>query len=95
MISLLTELAVVLVLRTHRPMFRSKPSKLLLWSTIGVVAATFAIPFLGALTSVFGFVPLSLPQLFAIVAIVLGYIVATELAKAWYFRLERSGGTAM
>lgn len=91
MISLLTELAVVLVLRTHRPVFRSKPSKLLLWSTIAVVVATFAIPFLGKLTSVFGFVPLSTLQLAAIVAIVLGYIVATEVAKAWYFRSERSG----
>lgn len=91
MISLLTELAVVLVLRTHRPVFRSKPSQLLLWSTIAVVAATFAIPFLGTLTSVFGFVPLSAPQLIAIAAIVLGYIVATELTKAWYFRSERSG----
>jgi Mg2+-importing ATPase len=86
MISLLTELAVVLVLRTHRPAFRSKPSKLLLWSTIAVVVATFAIPFLGPLTSIFGFVPLSMLQLTAIVAIVLGYIVATELTKAWYFR---------
>lgn len=91
MISLLTELAVVLVLRTHRPVFRSKPSQLLLWSTVAVVAATFAIPFLGTLTSVFGFVPLSAPQLIAIAAIVLGYIVATELTKAWYFRSERSG----
>lgn len=89
MISLLTELAVVLVLRTHRPVFRSKPSKLLLWSTIAVVGATFAIPFLGTLTSVFGFVPLSISQLVAIVAIVLGYIVATEMTKAWYFRRER------
>lgn len=68
-----------------------KPSQLLLWSTIAVVAATFAIPFLGTLTSVFGFVPLSAPQLIAIAAIVLGYIVATELTKAWYFRSERSG----
>lgn len=93
MISLLTELAVVLVLRTHRPMFRSKPSKLLLWSTIAVVAATFAIPFLGTLTSIFGFVPLSLLQLTVIVAIVFGYVVATEVVKAWYFRSERSGAT--
>jgi Mg2+-importing ATPase len=88
MISLLTELAVVLVLRTHRPAFRSKPGALLLWSTIAVVAATFAIPFLGKLTSVFGFVPLSMPQLAAIVAIVVGYVAATELTKAWYFRSE-------
>ena len=47
MISLLTELAVVLVLRTRKPAFRSRPSRLLLWSTLAVAAATFAIPFLG------------------------------------------------
>lgn len=90
-ISLLTELAVVLVLRTHKPAFRSRPSSLLLWSTVAVVAATFAIPFLGGASSIFGFVPLSTSQLMAIVAIVLGYIVATELTKAWYFRSERPG----
>ena len=90
MISLLTELAVVLVLRTHRPAFRSSPSRLLLWSTLAVAAATLAIPFLGALSSVFGFVPLSALQMGAVIAIVIGYIVATEVAKAWFFRVENA-----
>ena len=44
-ISLLTELAVVLVLRTHGPAFRSNPSRLLLWSTLAVGAGTFVIPY--------------------------------------------------
>ena len=88
MISLLTELAVVLVLRTHKLAFRSRPSQLLLWSTVAVAAATFAIPFLGALSSVFGFEPLSAVELGSVVAIVLGYILATELAKARFFRSE-------
>ena len=86
MISLLTELAVVLVLRTHKPAFRSNPSRLLLWSTLAVAFATLTIPFLGALSSVFGFVPLSAPQMGAIISIVAGYIAATEAAKAWFFR---------
>jgi P-type Mg2+ transporter len=41
-ISLFTELAVVLILRTHRPEFRSKPSGLLLWTT--VVMSIVALP---------------------------------------------------
>jgi Mg2+-importing ATPase len=45
-----------------------------------------AIPFLEKLSSVFGFVPLSTLQIGAVVAFVLGYIVATEAAKAWFFR---------
>ncbi|MDP3898770.1 MAG: magnesium-translocating P-type ATPase [Mesorhizobium sp.] len=88
MISLLTELAVVLVLRTHKSAFRSRPSRLLLLSTVAVAIATFAIPFLGGLTALFGFVPLSMAELATVVGIVLGYIVATEAAKAWYFRSE-------
>ena len=87
-ISVLTELAVVLVLRTHRPVYRSRPSPLLLCSTLVVAAATFITPFLGVPSSAFGFVPLSAAQMSAIVAIVLGYIGATEVAKAWFFRSE-------
>ncbi len=82
MISLLTELAVVLVLRTRKPAFRSRPSRLLLWSTLAVVTATFAIPFLGGPSTLFGFVPLSIMELTAVATIVLGYIVATEIAKS-------------
>ncbi|MBL8836024.1 MAG: magnesium-translocating P-type ATPase, partial [Alphaproteobacteria bacterium] len=55
-VSLLTELAVVLVLRTRRPAHRSRPSRLLLWSTAAVAAATLALPFLAPASSLFGFV---------------------------------------
>jgi P-type Mg2+ transporter len=89
-ISLLTELAVVLVLRTHKPAVRSSPSRLLLWSTLAVSLGTLTIPFLGELSAVFGFVPLSVLQMGAVVVIALGYIVATEAAKAWFFRLENT-----
>ena len=84
-VSLLTELAVVLVLRTHRPALHSRPSRWLLWSTIAVTIATLAIPFLRPLSSVFGFVPLSALQMGTVVAIVIGYIAATEAAKLWFY----------
>ncbi|MCZ0963649.1 magnesium-translocating P-type ATPase [Paracoccus benzoatiresistens] len=86
MISLLTELTVVLVLRTRRSALQSRPSRLLLWSTLAAAAATFAIPFLGQASTLFGFVPLSVMELAAVALIVGGYIVATEVAKTWYFR---------
>jgi Mg2+-importing ATPase len=86
MISLLTELAVVLVLRTRKPAFRSRPSRLLLWSTLAVAGATFAIPFLGETSALFGFAPLSATELATVLGIVVGYALATEIAKAWFFR---------
>jgi Mg2+-importing ATPase len=84
-VSLLTELAVVLILRTQRPAFRSRPSRLLLWTTLVVAAGTLAIPFVGRLSSIFGFVPLSAVQMSTVLAIVVGYVAATEVAKAWFY----------
>jgi Mg2+-importing ATPase len=84
-VSLLTELAVVLVLRTQRPAFRSRPSGLLLWTTLVVAAGTLAIPFLGHLSSIFGFVPLSARQMGTVAAILISYIAATEGAKVLFY----------
>lgn len=94
MISLLTELAVVLVLRTREPAFRSRPSRLLLWSTLAVATATFLIPFIGGASALFGFVPLSVTELTAIVVILGAYIMATEIAKARFLRHEHAAPEA-
>ena len=85
-VSLLTELAVLLVLRTHRSAFRSRPSPLLFWTTLAVAGATLAIPFLGPLSAMFGFVPLSGFEMATVIAIVAGYVAATEGAKIWFYR---------
>jgi P-type Mg2+ transporter len=83
--SLLTELAIALVVRTQRPFFRSQPGRLLLVSTLVLVVVTFGIPFL-PFASLVGFVPLS-PLLLATIAVVtLAYVAATELTKGWFYR---------
>jgi Mg2+-importing ATPase len=41
---------------------------------------------------VFGFVPLSVMEISAVVAIVLGYIAATEVGKIWFFRSINTAG---
>jgi Mg2+-importing ATPase len=58
----------------------------LLWTTLATSATAVAVPFLGPFASVFGFVPLSVVQVAMVSAIVLGYIAATEAAKAWFYR---------
>jgi len=89
-ISLLTELAVVLVLRTRGSALRSRPSNMLLWSTIAVSVVAVAIPYLGPVASAFGFVPLSTLQMGIVFIIVVGYVVATEGAKAWFYYPTRN-----
>ncbi|MCO5108989.1 MAG: magnesium-translocating P-type ATPase [Burkholderiaceae bacterium] len=82
-ISLLTELAVVLVLRTARPALKSRPGRLLGISTVVVMIAALCIPYLGPAASVFGFVPMPPALLAASLAIVVGYVVFTEILKLW------------
>jgi Mg2+-importing ATPase len=83
--SLLTELAVALVVRTRRPFFRSRPGALLLWSTVILAALTYAIPFLPWAPLV-GFVRPGTPLLAAITAITVLYVAATEVAKRRFYR---------
>lgn len=85
-VSLLTELVVVLILRTQRPAFSSRPGRLLLWATIAVSAVTIVLPFLGGFTRLFGFAPLSLGDLGVVLAIVIAYAAATEAVKLWFVR---------
>ena len=58
-VSLLTELGVVLILRTRGPAWRSRPSALLLWTTVAATVFALAVPFFGPWSRLFGFVPLS------------------------------------
>jgi len=87
-VSLLTELGVVLVLRTRGPAWRSQPSSLLLWTTVAASAFALAIPFLGRASTLFGFVPLSAVEMGTVIGIVTAYLAATEAAKRWFFRPE-------
>jgi Mg2+-importing ATPase len=89
MVSVLTELAVLLVLRTQKPAFRSVPSGLLLVTTAAVGIVSFVMPYLGPLASVFDFVPLPWHLVAAISGIVAGYVVSTEAAKVWFFGRRR------
>lgn len=90
-VSLLTELAVLLVLRTARPAWRSGPAPLLLWAAVVVGALAVVLPYLPPLASAFSFVPLSEPLLVTLLLIVTGYIVCTEIGKALFFRAHKSG----
>jgi len=87
-VSLLTELFVVLSLRTRGPAFRSRPSDMLLWTTIAMSVVAIAIPYVGPLASAFEFVPLSALQMGTVFAIVAVYVAATEGAKAWFYKTQ-------
>jgi Mg2+-importing ATPase len=78
--SLLTELVIIFVVRTQLPVHRSRPGRLLLASTAAVAALTLALPWIPG-SDWFGFVPLPVEVLAAVLAITLAYAAASELAK--------------
>jgi len=85
-VSLLTELAVLLVLRTQLPAWRSAPGRLLLWTTVGVIAIALAVPYTGPLAAAFGFVALPTSLMLASLLVVAAYVATTEGAKQKFYR---------
>jgi Mg2+-importing ATPase len=76
---------IVLVVRTRKVFFKSKPGKYLLITTLLIIGFTFLLPVL-PLAKVFNFVPL--PPLFnlAVVLIVIGYVAMAEVAKRLFYK---------
>jgi Mg2+-importing ATPase len=79
--SLLTELVILLVVRTHRPLCSSRPSAGVLWSTVAVAVAAVGAPYVPGFASTFGFVPLPPSLLAMLLAITGAYVLANEWAK--------------
>jgi Mg2+-importing ATPase len=86
--SVLTELLILLVIRTQKPFFRSKPGKYLLLSALVIAGATLVLPY-SPLSGVLGFTPLPISLLLVLSAITVLYIAASELAKRWFYRRAR------
>jgi len=84
--SLLTELAILLVVRTHRPLLKSRPSAGVLWSSVAVALAAVALPFVPVLATTFDFVPLPPSLMATLLAITLAYVLANEWAKHHFSR---------
>jgi Mg2+-importing ATPase len=80
---------IVLVIRTRRPCFRSRPGRYLLMATLAVVAATLVLPYT-PFRSILGFTAMPWSFLGALGAILALYIVAAELAKRAFYRRERA-----
>jgi Mg2+-importing ATPase len=75
-----TELAVMLVLRTSRPFWRSRPGHALVVTSVAVAAITVALPYT-PLADPLGFVPVPLRVLGTLAALTVIYVVANEIAK--------------
>jgi Mg2+-importing ATPase len=83
--SILTELLVMLVIRTRRPFFRSRPGRYLLIGTAVVAALTVVLPY-SPLSRLLNLAPLPLPTLLVLAGITVLYMTSSELAKRFFYR---------
>ncbi len=75
---------IVLVIRTRKPFFRSRPGKHLLLATLLVVVATLVLPFT-PVARLFDFRPLTISFFILLGGIVALYIIATEITKKIFY----------
>jgi len=83
--SVVSACLIVLIIRSRRPFFRVRPSRLLLLATHAIVGLAILLPFT-PLSALLDFEPLPSEYLLILGAIVFLYIVTAELAKAVFYR---------
>jgi Mg2+-importing ATPase len=83
--SVISASLIVLVIRSRKPFFKSRPSKYLFMATLLVVIVTVILPFT-LLGGIFGFRPLTLSFFLLITIIIMGYIVSAEMVKVIFYK---------
>jgi Mg2+-importing ATPase len=84
--SVMTELLIMLVIRTSRPFFQSKPGKGLFYSTLVVAVITLSLPYIPKLNTLLGLTPLPIGLLLTLLGITLIYILMNEITKRIFYR---------
>lgn len=87
--SLMTELFIVMVIRTQRPAFLSRPAAILTAATLLVAGAAVLLP-CTSLGAAFGLVPLPWTFMVVLMSVTAAYLLVSELVKRRLFaRLSR------
>ncbi|MGA9351682.1 MAG: magnesium-translocating P-type ATPase [Anaerolineae bacterium] len=86
--SVLTELLILLVIRTRQPFFKSRPSRYLLVATLVVAGVTVILPY-SPLNGLLGFTPLPPAILLILGGITVLYIAMSELAKKVFYQWQQ------
>jgi Mg2+-importing ATPase len=87
--SILSELFILFIIRTHKKFYQFKPSGYLMALSVFALVVTLGIPYLPFAESI-GLTPLPLINLVVIGLILLAYVVTGDFLKIWFFKKHRS-----
>jgi P-type Mg2+ transporter len=83
--SVISASIIVLVIRSRKPFFRSRPGKYLLIATLSIAVITLFLP-ITPLGNIFGFSPLPIKTYLLLLLIVAIYILAAEITKKIFYK---------
>ena len=83
--SVISASMIVLVIRSRKPFFRSRPGKYLLIATLSIAIITLIFPFT-PFGKIFGFSPLPFSTYLLLLVIVVLYILTAEIAKRIFYK---------
>ncbi|MCD1294819.1 magnesium-translocating P-type ATPase [Methanocella sp. CWC-04] len=86
--SIVSATMIVLVIRTRKPFFMSRPGRYLFLSTLFVIAATLLFPYT-PLAPIFGFKPLPPSFILVLGLIVLAYVIMAEVTKRLFYKMVK------
>ena len=84
LVSAITELMTILIVRTRRPFIKSRPSGPMLAATMAVLLVTLVLPY-SPIGELLDLLPMSTLYLEAIAVIVFLYVAALELTKHFFY----------
>lgn len=87
--SILTELFILFIIRTHKFFFKSKPGKYLFILSILGLLITITLPYT-ALAAEIGLTPLPLLNFSLMLITVVIYILTADILKVWFFKKYKS-----
>jgi len=85
--SVVSATLIVLVIRTRKRIFASRPGTLLSLATLLVIAATLVLP-VSPLARIFGLEPLPAVYVLLLIGVVGLYVVSAEIAKRIFYRSQ-------
>ena len=89
-LSILTELSTLLVMRTQRPFFRSRPASILVYTAVAVAIVTLLLPY-SPINAILAIQPIPQALLISLLGIACVYTIVIELAKHVFYRSNKEG----
>jgi len=83
--SVISASLIVLVIRSRRPSFKSRPGKYLFMATLSIAVVTLIVPFT-PFAGILGLSPLPISFLLLIGLIILLYVIAAEITKKVFYK---------